>query len=301
MPTFQGKRVSGRWKRVLTAADRNIDFQLNSGRRTMAEQTALFRQNMIRPGVPKPGRPLTAFPNPLAPHIRVGLPNHAVDVDMFAADGVQALAAWLRKKGATPTFPVRGEGWHLELALADLVKLDRRLKREQRERKRRRERREQRTMKMSARGRDFLIREEGVRRYAYNDPAGHATFGVGHLLHHGAVTANDRAVWGTEANPKPMTMVHEVLARDLEQYEAAVRQAVTVPLEQTEFDALVSLAFNIGVGAFRGSSVVRELNAGHRYRAGKAFLMWRRAGGDPDLLLPRRRRERRLFRKGKYT
>ena len=293
MPTFQGKRVSRRWKRVLTAADRKIDFRLNSGRRTLAEQARLFRENMVRVGVPKPGHALTAWPNPLAPHIRVGRQNHAVDVDMFAGDGVQALAAWLRRHDVTPTFPVRGEGWHLELSGKDLKRLAKRLKADEKRRKRRKEG----AKHMSAKGREFLIREEGVRRYAYNDPAGHATFGVGHLIHLGPVTAADRLKWGTRENPKPMSLVDDVLREDLKRFEAAVRNSVKVPLKQREFDALVSLSFNIGVAGFQGSTVVRELNQGHRYRAGKAFLMWRR----PEILLPRRKRERKLFRRGKYA
>ena len=280
--TYQGKRVSRTWRRILRAAERDgVDIVLNSGRRTMAEQRALFNRNMLRVGVPKAGHPLTAFPNPLAPHIRAGRPDHAIDVDMFKADGVKALAAWLRKRGVNASFPVPGEGWHLEAPAVQLLRLAARIREPKH---------------ISKRGEEFLIREEGVRRYAYNDPAGHATFGVGHLLHRGAVTAADARVWGTKANPKSMRLVRRVLRSDLQTFERAVRDAVQTPLKQHEFDALVSLAFNIGTGGFRSSTVVRELNEGHRKAAANAILMWKR----PAMLEPRRKRERHLFLTGKY-
>lgn len=127
---FQGKRVSRKWHRVLTRARaEGVRFMLTSGRRTMAEQWALFRQNMVWNGwryVQRPGRPLTAFPNPLAPHIRKGFANHALDVN--ALDGGETrLQRWLERKGAHPTNPVPGEAWHLELSRSDLRRLYRRL------------------------------------------------------------------------------------------------------------------------------------------------------------------------------
>lgn len=118
---FAKVRVSGRWNTVLRRARRaGVRFRVNDGHRTMREQWRLFRQNMIRPGVPKPGHPMTAVPSPFAPHIRTGRAAHALDVDEFHGDGSAGLAEWLRKHGAHPTFPVRGEPWHLELSRSDL-------------------------------------------------------------------------------------------------------------------------------------------------------------------------------------
>ena len=126
---FDGKRVSRRWHRVLTAARRDgVKFTLTSGRRTMREQRALYQQNMAGPGRPRPGRPLTAYPNPNAPHIRTGRQNHAIDVN--ALDGGETrLQRWLERHGARPTNPVPGEAWHLELTGPDLARLARRLRR----------------------------------------------------------------------------------------------------------------------------------------------------------------------------
>lgn len=140
-------------------------------------------------------------------------------------------------------------------------------------------------------GMDFIAKEEGEVRHAYNDPAGHATFGIGHLIHHGAVTDADRKVWGTKSNPKSHEFVMEVFDKDLDKYEAAVRDAVSVRLKQHEFDALVSLCFNIGIAGFKGSTVVKRLNAGDKKGAADAILMWNK----PSMLIPRREREKARF------
>jgi GH24 family phage-related lysozyme (muramidase) len=149
---------------------------------------------------------------------------------------------------------------------------------------------------MSTRGLEMLIREEGSIPYAYNDPAGHATFGVGHLIHYGPVTAADQRKWGTRSHPKT-SLVLPTLKKDIKKYESAVRKAVKVPLKQHEFDALVSLCFNIGTGGFSSSTVVHRLNAGDKRGAADAILMW----DNPSMLRPRRERERRLFLTGRYS
>ena len=150
---------------------------------------------------------------------------------------------------------------------------------------------------MSAKGLDFLVAQEGFIPYAYNDSQGHATFGVGHLLHHGPVTAADRAEWATKAKPKPRALVLRVLRKDLaERFEPAVREPIKTQLMQNQFDALVSMAFNIGAGGFRGSTVVRRLNERDFGGAADAMLLWRR----PPEIIPRRRRERELFLNATY-
>ena len=116
---------------MLTAARKDgVQFTVTSGHRTLREQAALFRRNMQRVGTRwarRPGRPLTAFPSPTAPHIRVGRSAHALDVD--ALDGGEArLQRWLQRQGARPTNPVPGEAWHLEVPPADLKKLWRRFR-----------------------------------------------------------------------------------------------------------------------------------------------------------------------------
>lgn len=134
--TIDGKRVSPAWHTVLSEArERGIDFRLNSGRRTMAEQWALWRAYRNGSGV------LAAFPSPFAPHIRVGRAGHAIDVDQFAGDGEQALQNWLRKHGVDAVNNVPGEGWHID-PRRGLRRLARRIrKKRDAQRKRRRRRR----------------------------------------------------------------------------------------------------------------------------------------------------------------
>jgi len=108
--------------------------------------------------------------------------------------------------------------------------------------------------------------------------------------------------------------VADVLAVDLGgQYEEAVNGAVTgVALTQDEFDALVSLCFNIGTGGFRTSTAVRLINQ-NQYRSGSdaaarqaaitgienAFAMWNKSGGRvAPALAARRKRESDRFLRG---
>lgn len=67
-------------------------------------------------------------------------------------------------------------------------------------------------------------------------------------------------------------------ARDLQRFEGALKSCVRVPLYQHEYDAYVDLAYNIGPGAFCGSTVVRRLNAMDYEGACNAILMWKRVG-----------------------
>lgn len=78
--------------------------------------------------------------------------------------------------------------------------------------------------------------------------------------------------------------------------QRAVANAVTVPLNQNQYDALTSLAYNIGAGAFRTSTLLRRLNAGDHRGAAEQFGAWVRSGGaDSPGLIARRASERRLF------
>lgn len=130
MPTFNGKRVSGAWKTILDEAwAQGVRFQLNSGQRTMAEQQALYAQNMSN-GAPRPGRPLTAYPNPSAPHIKRGRQNHALDIDS-GGNGENELQAWLRRRGVNAINNVPSEAWHLDpVNEGDLLRLAEKIRRE---------------------------------------------------------------------------------------------------------------------------------------------------------------------------
>lgn len=81
--------------------------------------------------------------------------------------------------------------------------------------------------------------------------------------------------------------------QDINKFEGAIKQCVRVPLHQHEYDAYVSLAYNIGPGAFCGSTLVRKLNAGDYVAACAEISRWNRAGGRVvDGLTNRREHER---------
>lgn len=148
-------------------------------------------------------------------------------------------------------------------------------------------------MKTSEQGQKFIVNEEGERLTAYADAVGIWTIGVGHT---GWVDAKPVS--------KGMTITREqsrdILRADLRRFEKAINDEVRALLSQHQFDALVSLAFNIGEGAFRRSTLLKLLNRGDYRGAAEQFLVWKNAGGRP-ILLNRRKREKRLFEEGRYV
>ena len=90
--------------------------------------------------------------------------------------------------------------------------------------------------------------------------------------------------FGTTEGVKPNQTITPVQAisralTDAQKFEGALKQCVTVPLHQHEYDAYVSLSYNIGSGAFCHSTLVKKLNAGDYDGACKEILRWNRAGG----------------------
>jgi lysozyme len=153
-------------------------------------------------------------------------------------------------------------------------------------------------MHVSQRGLDLIARFEGTVLHAYNDPANHCTVGVGHLLHRGPCTSDDYNRYGTRDRPKmTQEQAFQVLRLDVARFESTVERNVTVPLNQNEFDALVSFAFNVGALAFQQSTLLRLLNDGKRGEAAEQFDRW--VFGAPGQKLPglvkRRDAEQLLF------
>lgn len=145
---------------------------------------------------------------------------------------------------------------------------------------------------LSEEGVRFIAQFEGWAEKPYNDPANHCTIGFGHLLHHGPCTASDAQEWGRISKEKG----YELLRQDAAVAIKAIKQAVKVPLNQNEFDALVSFVFNVGSGAFASSTLLKKLNAGDRKAAADELLRWVYAGGKVLPGLQRRRQaERQLF------
>jgi len=86
------------------------------------------------------------------------------------------------------------------------------------------------------------------------------------------------------------------MRHDLIEFEHTVNSSVKAPLNQNQFDALVSLAYNIGSSAFKSSTLVKKLNAGDYKGAADQFNVWVNAGGKRmQGLVSRRDREKLLF------
>lgn len=139
-------------------------------------------------------------------------------------------------------------------------------------------------MKTSEKGIALIKEFEGLRLEAYKCQADVWTIGYGHTRE---VKPGDSI---TEETAERM------LVDDVRVFELAVERALTIPVTQYQFDALVSLAFNIGANAFAGSTLVKKLNAGDMKGAADEFLRWNKAGGRVLNGLTRRREaERALF------
>lgn len=144
-------------------------------------------------------------------------------------------------------------------------------------------------MKTSKAGLDLIKRWEGCRLKAYQDSVGVWTIGWG-------LTSAAGIIPVTAGLTITQRQADDYLVQALAKYEAGVTRAITRQPTQSQFDALVSLCYNIGPGAFAGSTVVRRFNAGDIKGAADAFLMWNKAGGkELKGLTNRRQDERTLF------
>lgn len=119
-------------------------------------------------------------------------------------------------------------------------------------------------MNLSQAGIDFIKLHEGCRLEAYQDSGGVFTIGVGHV---GSGVVEGLHITDAEAD--------EFLRHDLQIAEKCVNNSVKVDLSQNQFDACVSLVFNIGCRAFGKSTLLRKLNEGYDdQEVAKEFLRW---------------------------
>jgi len=88
------------------------------------------------------------------------------------------------------------------------------------------------------------------------------------------------------------------LAEDVREAEDAINDLCKVSLTQNQFDALVSFVFNVGVGAFKSSTLLRKLNAGDYDGAAGQFPRWNKDNGREIAGLTKRRHlEQSVFQK----
>jgi lysozyme len=127
---------------------------------------------------------------------------------------------------------------------------------------------------------------EGLRQNAYPDPATGGkpwTICYGHTV---GVRPGDR---------KSIEECKALLVSDLQAYASGIEACVTAPMPDTRFIALVSFAFNVGVKAACGSSVVRLINQGRTKEGCNALLKWNRAAGIVFPGLTKRRQREQAF------
>lgn len=139
-------------------------------------------------------------------------------------------------------------------------------------------------MKTGNKGIELIKHFEGCELEAYKCPAGVWTIGYGHIK-------------GVKEGMKITEMqAEEMLKSELHEYEGYINDYVTVPLNQNQFDAMVSWVYNLGGGNLRASTLLKVLNAGEYDGVPAQMLRWNKAGGKVlEGLTRRRQAEADLF------
>ena len=155
-------------------------------------------------------------------------------------------------------------------------------------------------MTLSKKGLDIIKQFEGFRSEPYRDSVGVWTIGYGNTYYPSGkkVSASDKHLTEYEASKLKLDIINKdfspsvnlLLKKEIEQGK----------ITQNMFDALISLIYNIGVGAFSSSSVLRNIKKGDMRAAADSFLLWDKAtiGGRKQRLAgltKRRNKERELF------
>lgn len=145
------------------------------------------------------------------------------------------------------------------------------------------------TGQINAEGLALIKHFEGLRTTAYRDPVGIWTIGYGHTSMAGPPTVYE----GMTITPAE---AEAILKQDLDVFENGVAAALTIDTNDDQFSAMVSFSFNVGLTAYRNSTLLRKHNAGDFAGAADEFLRWVYADGQILPGLERRRKaERALY------
>lgn len=144
-------------------------------------------------------------------------------------------------------------------------------------------------LKVSQEGLEHIMKWEGVVLKRYICPAGKPTIGVGHVI-----LPNENYQEITEEQALA------ILTKDVERFERAVKKHITVPLNQNQFDAIVSFIFNTGEGGIINTGLQKVINSGDFANVPAKLEEWSkfRVGGVLKVnkgLLNRRKSEAQLF------
>ena len=145
--------------------------------------------------------------------------------------------------------------------------------------------------KISDSGVDFIATFESLRLVAYLCPANIWTIGWGTTVYPNGIKVK-------KGDTCTVDQAKAYKSHDLNRFQKCVNDAVTVPINQNQFDALVSLIYNIGEAAFKSSTLLKKLNAADYNGAADQFLVWNKSKGKVlNGLVNRRAAERMLFLK----
>ena len=156
-------------------------------------------------------------------------------------------------------------------------------------------------MKVSQQCKDMIKHHEGVRYKPYRCPAKLWTIGVGHVLYpaQGALPLDQRDAFQLKPEHNRTFSKDEVdgiLSADLQRFEAGITKLFPMVLTPGQNDALVSFAFNLGLGGVQRSTLRQKVLRGEIEEASNEFLKFTKGGGKilPGLV-KRRQDERSLF------
>ena len=144
-------------------------------------------------------------------------------------------------------------------------------------------------MKVSSKGLELIKEFEGFSSVAYLCSAKKVTIGYGNTFWEDGTPVK---IGDQISKERAETLLKHVV----DNFSVAVEVDIKIEVTQNQFDAMVSLAYNIGLGAFKNSTLLRQLNRGNFVGASQEFLRWDKSNGKPLLGLTRRReREKLLF------
>ncbi|WP_017732703.1 lysozyme [Nafulsella turpanensis] len=144
-------------------------------------------------------------------------------------------------------------------------------------------------MKLTPEGIELIKEHESLRLRAYLCPGEVWTIGYGNTYYRdGKQVRKGDVISRQEAE--------ELFDYVVNEFATEVKELIQVPLTDNQFSALVSFSYNIGIGAFSNSTLLKKLNAGNNYAAGKEFRRWVYDKGEvlPGLV-KRRKEEEALF------
>ena len=128
-------------------------------------------------------------------------------------------------------------------------------------------------MKVNAEGYALLKKFEGCVLKAYKCPAGVWTIGFGNTFYEDGTKVK-------EGDAITQQRADELAKYIVEQFATSIRAMIKQPLNENQFSACVSLAYNIGTGGFKKSSVLRKLNVNPTdLTIADSFRLWNKGGG----------------------